>query len=135
MQALLSNNSTQVGIAQVQAGENEAQVKALEDIVTAQYTTQQHATDAVYSYLTSVNNNATQVQGYAIDKQAALDMATLSHVKDVNGSQNRTAIILSATGNIPGSITAEQGQTASSISGDNLLSGIAKGFASAFAAL
>lgn len=133
LQAVLSKNTTDVQIAQVQAGQNEAQVKALEDIVTAQYTSQENAANDVYAYLTAVNNNATQTQSTAINAQEQLDLASLSHVKDVGGSQNRTAIILGATGNIPGSVAAAQGQTTSSVSSDNLLGGIAKSVASLFA--
>lgn len=133
VKALFSNNDTQVQIAKVQADSNMAQVKALEDIVTAQYTSQEHASDNTLAYLNNLTNAQAYVQSQAIQTQGQLDMASLSHVKDVGGSQNRTAIILGATGNIQGSVAAAQGQTASSISGDNLLGTVAKSVASLFA--
>lgn len=135
LQALQSNNDTQVQLAQVQAGQNEAQVKALEDIVTAQYTAQTDATNAAYSYLTTANTNATNLQAYAIGQQSTLSQQALSHVKDVGGSQNRTSIILSALGNPQAANTAAAGQTISSVSGDSLLSNITKGATSAFSSL
>jgi hypothetical protein len=125
LEALKSNNTTQVSLAQIQAGANEAQSKALEDIVTAQYTTEQHKTDDVYAYLTSLSSNQYALQNHALTVQQQEAANALAHVKDVNGSQNRTAIILAAEGNPVAANTAAAGQTASSVSGDSLLKSIA----------
>jgi hypothetical protein len=125
LEALKSNNTTQVSLAQIQAGANEAQSKALEDIVTAQYTTEQHKTDDVYAYLTSLSSNQYALQNHALTVQQQESAAALAHIKDVNGSQNRTAIILAAEGNPVAANTAAAGQTASSVSGDSLLKSIA----------
>jgi hypothetical protein len=150
----------QVQAAQITADVQKAAIAAQQEIADKQSTNQ--ALQYTDELAAVTNTNATKlhitdtlagVQTHAIDAQAqsqqdvlaylkklaenqyTLSTTALSHVKDVNGSQNRVSIIESAMGNIPGSVAAEQGQTASSISGDNMLSSITNTIGKVFAGL
>jgi hypothetical protein len=130
-----SNNQTQVQLSQVQEQSTADQINAIEGIVNAQYTSADTKTNDLYAYLTSANNNQAAVQSQAITTQGALDTASLGQVTNVGGSQNRTAIILGATGNIPGSVAAENGATVSNASDNSTVASIASSGASLLSAL
>lgn len=135
-QAVQENtNQTQVQLAQVNGQTQSDYINALSNIVTAQYTAQETQSNNMLAYLETVSNNQAKVASQGITTQAALDTQALQHVTDVGGSQNRTSIIESAMGNIPGSITAEQGATASAVSGNQTTSNIVGGITGAVAAL
>ena len=130
-----NTNATQVQLAQVQGQTQDQYIQSLSDIVTAQYTAQENQSNNVLKYLETVSNNQAAVASQGITTQAQLNETALSHLKEVGGSQNRTSIIESAMGNIPGSITAEQGATASAVSGNQTTASIASGITGAVAAL
>ena len=130
-----STNATQVQLAQVQGQTQTDYVNALSNIVTAQYAAQETQSNNVLAYLENQSNNQAAVAQAGIASQGYLDTQALQHVTQVGGSQNRTSIIESAMGNIPGSVTAEQGATASAVSGNMIPGQIAGAASSAIAAL
>lgn len=135
-QAVAENtNATQVQLAQVQGQTQDQYIQSLGDIVTAQYTAQTQQKQDLLAYLENASNNQAAVASQGINAQVQLDTQALQHVRDVGGSQNRTSIIESAMGNIPGSVVAEQGATASTISGNQMTSNIVGGITGAVAAL
>lgn len=71
-----------------------------------------------------VMNNYVNTQGSVEQQKLNLSGQALNYVNDVNGSQNRVSIIESATGNVPGSIAAENGATMSAVSGNQTTASI-----------
>lgn len=144
--AIQAQVAAQTKIVETQSQTQIAQTDALASIVKDQYDSQTMQHQATIDYLNNMTNaqatvalaqiqaNQSVVQS-AQQTQYELDTQSLSHIKDVGGSQNRTAIILGSTGNIPGSVAAANGQTMSSASSDAMISNIASSSAGVLSAL
>lgn len=113
------------------AAVSETQFESLAEIVDEQYQAQIAKSADVLDYL----ENQTNAQRDVAIGQQEIDKTALSHVTDVGGSQNRTSIIESAMGNEAGSVAAENGATASAVSGNQTTASIAGGITGALAAL
>lgn len=144
--AIQAQTGAQVDINKQTTDAQTQQTQAMANVIMDQYDQQTAQQANVVSYLNNLTNAQATVAGEQVQagltiaqtaqqNQYNLSTQALSHVTDVNGSQNRVSIIESATGNIPGSVAAEYGQTASSISGDTLLSGIGRAAGGALSAL
>jgi len=122
LEGLKSNNDTQVALAQVQAGQNEATSKALEDIVTAQYTSQDKAREAAYGYLSTLSTNQTATQISAINARSTIDKSVLAQLDKVHNSALVAGILNSvATGDSSAAVTSQQAVSAGTISTNNLI--------------
>lgn len=131
LEAAKAQYATLSHVADVQAQTSQSNT-ATEAQVASQALTNQ--SDLGNKYL-DVLNSYVNTQGTIAQGNLALRQQTLGYVNDVHGSQNRVSIIESATGNVPGSVAAEQGQTMSSVSSDSMISGIAAGAAKLAAGL
>lgn len=141
-------SQTQLAAAQINAGTQQAAITAAQTVQTQQSsdalaaiqdtnkTKLQEEQDIIAAFTHQTDASATieesMIAAHTADVNAGLTYAQQSHV---HGSQNNTSIAESAMGNIPGSVVAEQGQTASSISGDSMISSIASSASKALTSL
>ena len=131
--ASLSAQNTQTE-AQLIAALAQNQTQAQANKLSAEVTNNQYSTEA------GVVNNQTNAQLTALETQAglytnymniagtlakqqaannyALNRSVIANIGNVGGSQNRVSLLESASGNVPGSIAAESGATASAVSGN-----------------
>ncbi len=124
--------------AQLIAALAQNQTQAQANSLSAEVTNNQYSTEAgvinnqTNAQLAALNTQAGLYQDYIntsgslaaqqLQHQYALNQSVIQNIGQVGGSQNRVSLLESASGNIPGSITAETGATASAVSG-NMLTG------------
>lgn len=135
-EVLNNQNSLEAGVANNQI---EAELQAVQgqygvqnNTIAAELAAQENTTGAQVSIaqlqaqlLESEVNSATVLAQQQQNNQFTISQGIINNVDKVNGSQNRVSLLETAAGNLPGSVAAEYGQTASSISSDSFLSGLA----------
>jgi hypothetical protein len=148
IQADVANNQTNAAVQ-----ENHDNLEAITGLVSSQNQVEVATINAAYQTTLANDQTAVAINGQQYDyannvaqleaslahqhetDTTQLDQQAIANIKNVNGSQNRVAIIGAALNQQGTAIAAEQGQTASSISGDQLLGGIASTVGKVFTGL